>query len=234
MICQPVRRCQSRQKRLRARPNPNRIRPAACTQAHRPPSRARPPRRYFPITTPTSPPRSTWVHDHIGEYGGGAISIALLGHSAGADIVANVVTKPAYLQTGGLDLSSIRCAGPLDTEGFDKTVANTTDPDGERKQWKSALGNNPDYVTATSATSQVQPGIGIPSMIGVVRGMPHRQQIETAFLSTLAANGIDATTIDARALTHAEVNANIGKLGDTVMTTPLMAFLTTCLTHKPG
>jgi hypothetical protein len=71
-------------------------------------------------------------------------------------------------------------------------------------------------------------------MIGVVRGTPQRQQIETTFLSTLAANGIDTTTIDARALTHAEVNANIGQLGDTVMTAPLMTFLTTCFTHKPG
>ncbi len=175
-----------------------------------------------------------WVHDHIASYGGDATRIALLGHSAGADIVANVVTNPTYLRTVGLELSSIRCAGPLDTEGFDKTAANATDPDGERKQWKSALGTNPDYVTATSATSLVQPGIGIPPMIGVVRGTPQRQQIETAFLSTLAANGIDATTIDARALTHAEVNANIGKLGDTVMTTPLMSFLTTCFTQNRG
>ncbi len=174
-----------------------------------------------------------WVHDHIGSYGGDATRIALLGHSAGADIVANVVTNPTYLGTIGLDLSSIRCAGPLDTEGFDKAAANTTDPDGERTQWKSALGNNPDYVMDTSATAQVQPGIGIPPMIGVVRGTPQRQRIETAFLSTLAANGIEAITIDARALTHAEVNADIGKLGDTVMTAPLMSFLTTCFTHKP-
>jgi hypothetical protein len=68
-------------------------------------------------------------------------------------------------------------------------------------------------------------------MIGVVRGTPQRQQIETTFLSTLAANGIDATTIDARTLTHAEVNANIGKASDAVMTAPLMSFLTTCFTQ---
>ncbi len=172
-----------------------------------------------------------WVHDHIAFYGGDGRRIALLGHSAGADIVANVVTNPTYLQTVGLDLSAIRCAGPLDTEGFDKTAANATDPDGERKQWKSALGNNPDYITATSATSLVKPGIGIPQMIGVVRGTPQRQQIETAFLTTVATNGIEATTIDARALTHAEVNANIGAPGDTVMTAPLTTFLTNCFTE---
>jgi hypothetical protein len=74
----------------------------------------------------------------------------------------------------------------------------------------------------------VKPGIGIPSMIGVVRGTPLRQRIETAFLTTVAGNGIGATTIDAQALTHAEVNTKIGATGDTVMTPPLMAFLTNC------
>ena len=175
-----------------------------------------------------------WVHHNIASYGGDANRIALLGHSAGADIVANVVTNPAYLQTVGLGLSAVRCAGPLDTEGFDKTAANATDPDGERKQWKSALGNNPDYTMATSATTLVKPGIGIPPMIGVVRGTPQRQQIEGAFLTTLATNGIEATTIDARAFTHGEVNANIGAPGDTVMTTPLMKFLTICFTEDPS
>ena len=169
-----------------------------------------------------------WVHDHIASYGGNPTKIALLGHSAGADIVANVATNPAFLQQVGLDLTAIRCAGPLDTEGFDKATANTSDPDGERQQWKQALGNNPDYITATSATLLVKPGIGIPPMIGVVRGTPQRQQIETAFLAALGANGIETITIDARTLTHAEVNANLGAPGDAVMTAPIMTFLTEC------
>jgi arylformamidase len=174
-----------------------------------------------------------WVDHNIASYGGDATRIALLGHSAGADIVANVVTNPTYLETVGLDLAAVRCAGPLDTEGFDKTAANAADPDGERELWDAALGNNPDYATATSATTLIEPGIGIPPMIGVVRGTPQRQQVETAFLDTLAANGIEATSIDARSLTHGEVNANIGAPGDTVMTAPLMTFLTNCFAEEP-
>ena len=38
-----------------------------------------------------------------------------------------------------------------------------------------------------------------------------------------------ATTIDASTLTHAQVNTRIGAPGDTVMTPPLMRFLTACL-----
>lgn len=170
-----------------------------------------------------------WVHDNIGEYGGDRTRIALLGHSAGADIVSNVVTNPEYLQEVGLEPSAISCAGPFDTEGFDKEQAGSKDPDGELAQWKNALGNNPDYIAQTSATLLIKPDIGIPPMIGVVRGTPQRQQIETAFLAALADAGIHAVTIDARSLTHGEVNSRIGAANDEVMTPPLMQFLTSCL-----
>ena len=169
-----------------------------------------------------------WAHDNIASFGGDPSRIALLGHSAGADIVSNVATNPTYLQAHGLDLSVLRSAGPLDTEGFDKRAAGANDPDGEKDQWSSALGNDPDYLTGTSATELVKPGIGIPPMIGVVRGTPERQQIETSFLDALQTAGIQATTIDARSLTHNEVNNHLGASGDTVMTAPVVGFLTEC------
>lgn len=170
-----------------------------------------------------------WVHDNIAEYGGDPTRIALLGHSAGADIVSNVVTNPTYLRAVDLDLSAISCAGPLDTEGFDKGRAGANDPDGERAQWKNALGNNPDYITATSATLLIETNIGIPPMIGVVRGTPVRQTIETDFLAALETAGVETVTIDARSLTHSEVSNHIGAANDQVMTEPLMQFLTNCL-----
>lgn len=166
-----------------------------------------------------------WVHDHIAEHGGDPARIALLGHSAGADIVSNVATVPAYLEAVGLGLQDLRCAGPLDTAGFDKTASVR---DAEDRMWEAALGNEPDYRTRTSATLQVRPGIGIPPMIGVVRGGPARQAVETAFLTALDDAGVRAVTIDARSLSHAEVNSRIGAPGDTVMTPPLVAFLDEC------
>lgn len=169
-----------------------------------------------------------WVTGNIATYGGDPTRVALLGHSAGADIVANVATNPRYLRDHGSDLDALRCAGPLDTEGFDKAAAGVRDPDGEKEQWQVALGNEPDYLRDTSATQLIEPGIGIPPMIGVVRGAPLRQQIESAFLDTLAAHGIASTTIDARTLSHAEVNSRIGDPADTVMTAPIVAFLTEC------
>ena len=65
-------------------------------------------------------------------------------------------------------------------------------------------------------------------MIGVVRGTPQRQRIETDFLARLNAAGIAATTIDARSLSHQQVNTQIGAPGDAVMTGPVVQFLTEC------
>ena len=170
-----------------------------------------------------------WVRAEIGKYGGDASRLALLGHSAGADIVANVATNPRYLAVYGVGLDALRCAGPLDTEGFDKQRAGANDPDGEQEQWKVSLGNNTAYLSETSATGLIRAGIGIPPMIGVVRGTALRREIETTFLATLRATGIAATTIDAVSLTHEQVSSRMGAAGDTVMTPPLMAFLRTCL-----
>ena len=42
---------------------------------------------------------------------------------------------------------------------------------------------------------------------------------------------IATTTTDATTLSHADVNRMIGAPGDTVMTEPIIEFLTTCLGH---
>jgi acetyl esterase/lipase len=163
-----------------------------------------------------------WVHRHVAAYGGDPARIALLGHSAGADIVSNVAVNPHYLTTQGLSLDVLSCAAPLDTEGFDKVTAT------EQAQWIAALGNNPHYRTETSATLIARRGTGIPPVLTVVRGTPERRRIETAFGARLRAIGVATTVVDASSLTHEQVNRRIGAPGDTVMTPPLVAFLTHC------
>jgi arylformamidase len=165
-----------------------------------------------------------WVRKNIERYGGRDDRIALLGHSAGADIVSNVATDPQWLARHKLKLSALRCQGPFDTEGFDKARAGAS----ERRQWALAFRNHPTYEQDTSATLLVRRGIGIPRAITVVRGGAGRQAIEQAHADALRRAGIPATVIDARSLTHEEVNTSIGAPGDKVMTKPLKSFLKTC------
>ena len=169
-----------------------------------------------------------WVSQRIGPLGGDPDRIALFGHSAGADIVANVVVNPTYLNAWGSSPAVVDCAGPLDTEGFDKVAAVAADPDGERAIWEAALGNHPGWPTDTSARLLVRPDEPLPAMIGAVRGTASRQAIATSFLDTVRATGVTAVAIDARSLSHSDVNSRLGALGDAVMTPPVVAFLSAC------
>jgi len=170
-----------------------------------------------------------WLRKHVGRRGGDPKRIALLGHSAGADIVSNVAVNPAYLKRRGQPLSALGCFAPLDTAGFDKPKASPR----EQVQWRLALSNLPDYMTATSATLIARRGTGIPPALTVYRGTPRRQRIETAFAQRLRSIGVPATLVDASTLNHAQVNSRIGAPGDTVMTPPLVSFLRDCF-RKPG
>ena len=168
----------------------------------------------------------SWVYRSIGSRGGDRSRIALLGHSAGADIVSNVATNPDYLGSYDLGPKNLRCQGPLDTEGFDKPAS--ADP--EKAMWLNALGNAPDYLRTTSATLIASKGVGTPKAIVAVRGSRVRQEIQRAYLGRLKTIGAGSgTAIAAQSLTHNEVNSRIGAPGDTVMTPPLMKFLGSCL-----
>ena len=173
-----------------------------------------------------------WIDANIGRYGGDPDRIALLGHSAGADIVANVAAEPIYLAGQGASADLIDCLAPLDTAGFDKPRASEV----EGRQWLDALGNNPDYLTETSATLLLRSGEAAPppGTLSVYRGTPRRQSIELDYLRATRQAGGETVAVDARSLTHGEVSSRIGAAGDRVMTPPLTRFLRTCFTPPAG
>jgi acetyl esterase/lipase len=185
----------------------------------RDPASARYPDHYDDVATAV-----TWLRRHVRGRGGNPRRIALLGHSAGADIVSNVAVDPQHLARHGQRLGALRCFAPLDTAGFDKPKASPR----EQVQWRLALSNLPDYMTATSATLIARRGTGIPPAFTVYRGTPRRQRIQTAFAQRLRSLGVPGTLVDATALSHAEVNSRIGAPSDTVMTPPLVSFLRGC------
>ena len=149
--------------------------------------------------------------------GGDPRRMALLGHSAGADIVSNVAVNPRYLRSHGQRLSALRCFAPLDTAGFDKPRASPR----EQVQWRLALGNQPDYMTSTSATLIARRGTGIAPALTVYRGTPRRQRIETAFAARLRALGRAGDPGGRPAAQPRPGERSHRAPGDTVMTPPL-------------
>ncbi|UJW83909.1 alpha/beta hydrolase [Devosia sp. SL43] len=70
-----------------------------------------------------------WVAEHIGQYGGDAQRMALMGHSAGAYNAAMLALDPAYLAERNL-LGRVRClvglSGPYDFFPFDGPITLRT------------------------------------------------------------------------------------------------------------
>jgi acetyl esterase/lipase len=165
-----------------------------------------------------------WVHDHIARYGGDPDRISLLGHSAGAQIVASVATAPAFLAAHGPGLDALRCAGALDTEGYDVTGSAATG----NPIYRAAFGDDPATWSDASPIEHVSAGTGIPRFLVVERGTARRRRGAEAFVARLRGAGVAVTVVDAGPLTHAQVNSQIGRPGDSIVTPPLEVFLADC------
>jgi acetyl esterase/lipase len=74
---------------------------------------------------------------------------------------------------------------------------------------------------------------GIPRFLLVERGTPERRGAAETFAGRLRDGGVEVTTVDANPLSHADVNSEIGRSGDTVITPPLTKFLTACFATTP-
>jgi acetyl esterase/lipase len=170
-----------------------------------------------------------WVHDHVAEYGGDPDSIAVVGHSAGAQLAATIATDPARLGAHGLGLDALRCAAALDTEGYDvAAMASRGNP-----IYRDAFGDDPATWTEASPVEHVAAGTGIPRFLVVERGTPRRRRAADAFVVRLRDAGVPVTGVDAGSLTHGEVNAAVGADGDQVVTPPLETFLAECFAPTP-
>ena len=160
-----------------------------------------------------------WLRKHVRNRGGDPKRIALLGHSAGADIVSNVAVNPAYLKRRGQPLRALRCFAPLDTAGFDKPRASPR----EQVQWRLALSNLPDYMTATSATLIAKRGTGIPpGADGLPRHAAPPVDRDGVREAAAARSGCGRPWSTRGRYNHGQVNNRIGAPGDTVMTPPLV------------
>ena len=170
-----------------------------------------------------------WVHDQVDRFGGDPARLALVGHSAGAQIVAGLGTDERYLAAHGLGLDAVRCVVALDTEGYDvASVAATGNP-----IYRAAFGDDPSVWLDASPQSHVAPGKDIPSFLVAERGTARRRLAATRFAGALRDAGVSVTEVDAGTLSHADVNAALGRPGDTVITPPVSTFLDDCFAPTP-
>jgi arylformamidase len=183
-----------------------------------------PDRIMYPIHPTDVASALAWLRDHIAEYGGDPSNLALLGHSAGAGLVATVGTNETFLGAHGIGLDGLKCVGSFDTESYDIPRALQGDAT-QQVLYENAFGSDPSVWTEASPINHIVSDKGIPPFLIVKRGTLDRQQLEMDFGAALGTAGVWNQVIDATSLTHEQVNEHIGMAGDTVMTPPVMAFV---------
>lgn len=155
-----------------------------------------------------------WVKDNIARYGGDPSRMVLVGHSAGAHLVALLGTDPQFLLGQGLALNVFRAVVPVDTASFNFTV----DPYGwfvgrQKKIREDAFGTNRAVLEAASpalVVAKARPGTLSPMRVFVSGKRPDAMEQSEAFAKAVRATGNEATVTVIPDLGHARMNQAIG------------------------
>ncbi len=169
-----------------------------------------------------------WVHANIAERGGDPSRISIIGHSAGAHLVALVSTDARWLAAHGLSRDVVRCVFANDTEALDIPTAMADASANQMLLFENAFGDDEQVWAGASPITHLAADAGIAQFLLTRRGSASRQAVLDGFLADLAAAEIPADVIDAQGLSHEEVNDVLGEPDDDVMTPPTRTFFADC------
>jgi acetyl esterase/lipase len=169
-----------------------------------------------------------WVEENIVAHGGDGDQLALIGHSAGAHLVALVGLDERYVEQADGDASAVRCVISDDTASYD-LLARAEDGPAAGLLVASAFGTDEETLRDASPLTHVGDDDDPPDFLVVRRGAPDRQAAQTAFADALEEAGGAVTLLDTPGYNHGDVNAMIGVRGETVMTPPIEQFTQDCL-----
>lgn len=157
-----------------------------------------------------------WVKDNVARYGGDPDRLYLVGHSAGAHLVALLATDPQFLKRQGLPVDAFRLVVPVDTASFNFLV----DPYGmfvnrQKKIREDAFGTDRAIYAAASPTlvaAKARPGSLSPFLIFVGSKREDAVEQSNAFALALRQSGNQGSVVPLD-LGHARINQAIGDAG---------------------
>jgi acetyl esterase/lipase len=158
----------------------------------------------------------TWLHDHVEEHGGAPGKIFLMGHSAGAHLVALVGTDERLLKACGLGLEVVSGVVLLDGAGYDvpRQVAGAR-LERMRELYERAFGDDEGAQREASPVTHVEPGKAYPPFLIFHVGRRQDSQEQSELLAgKLREAGGQARTLHAPDKNHLTLNRELGLPGD--------------------
>ena len=150
--------------------------------------------------------------------------VALMGHSAGAHLVALVATDNAYLGAHGLDVTLLDGVVPLDVSAYDIPFAIDNGPDlgvpSSPMNLSAIFTNDPAQQVAASPITHVSADAGHPAFFivwaPIFNGLEQTlSQVESErFAEALLAAGVDAEVFGSLDDDHSTLAGQFGQPGD--------------------
>jgi acetyl esterase/lipase len=140
--------------------------------------------------------------------------IVLMGHSAGAHLVALVGTDPQYLKAAGVPMGAVNGVVLLDGAGYD--VAAQADAPGNivKPMYDAAFGTDPKRQAALSPTRHAAaPNVSRWLILPVERRQDSRAQSK-GLADALTKAGASAIVVAVPGESHGSLNKGLGESGD--------------------
>ena len=166
----------------------------------------------------------SWVYDHVGDYCGDQNRIYLMGHSAGAHLVALVSYEEKFLSKYGLDTSIVKGLILLDGGGYDLVHIHDSFPVLYKTLFKRAFGEDKNVLRDASPIAHVEEGSYMPPTLVIYTDWRLTKADSQRLINALNEVGAPFEVFYAQGKTHDAVSKDIGKPGDAV-TAEILKFL---------
>jgi len=164
---------------------------------------------------------TVWMRDHAAQYGGDPSQLFIMGHSAGAHLVAAVATNERFMKAAGGSLSDLTGVIPIDTAMYNVPLAL----DGGGAAQSEAFGSDPAAWTPVSAWHHIANGKGIPPfLLFASDGRDTIGKQIRPLIQKLEAAGIEASMHEGKGRAHSPLDTYLGVEGDE-STSVLLKFL---------
>ena len=154
-----------------------------------------------------------WLRANAAKEGLDPDRIVLMGHSAGAHLVALVGTDPRYLQTAGVPMSAIKGVVLLDGAGYDVPSQASAEMNLVKPMYEAAFGSDPKRQAALSPTrNAAAPNVARWLILPIERRQDSQAQSK-GLAEALNRGGASASVVVVPGESHGSLNKGLGESG---------------------
>jgi arylformamidase len=155
-----------------------------------------------------------WLRANAARQGLDPDRIVLMGHSAGAHLVALVGTDPQYLKAAGVPMSAVKGIVLLDGAGYDVPTQASAEMNLVKPMYEAAFSTDPNRQAALSPTRHAAaPNVGRWLILPIERRADSQAQSK-GLADALNRAGASAIVVAVPGESHGSLNKGLGEAGD--------------------